>query len=51
MSRSGYMKNDFARHNSFMTSEDGAKLPVECVLLRNDAVSGRVEEASGETPC
>jgi hypothetical protein len=44
------VKTDLTGHNGFMTAEQGAKLPVECALLGEDAVSGRFVEASGPTP-
>jgi NAD(P)-dependent dehydrogenase (short-subunit alcohol dehydrogenase family) len=46
----GYVKTDLTGHQGFMTTEEGAKLPVKYALLGEDAVSGRFMEPSGETP-
>jgi NAD(P)-dependent dehydrogenase (short-subunit alcohol dehydrogenase family) len=46
----GYVKTDLTGHSGFLSSAEGAKLPVEYALLGERAVSGRFVEASGETP-
>lgn len=46
----GYVKTDLTGHTGFMTPEEGARLPVEYALLRDNAVSGCFVEASGRTP-
>jgi NAD(P)-dependent dehydrogenase (short-subunit alcohol dehydrogenase family) len=46
----GYVKTDLTGHNGFMTPAEGARMPVKFALLADDAVSGRFEGPSGETP-
>lgn len=45
----GYVKTDLTGHSGFLTTEEGARLPVEYALLGDNAVSGRFVEAGGET--
>jgi NAD(P)-dependent dehydrogenase (short-subunit alcohol dehydrogenase family) len=46
----GYVKTDLTGNSGFMTSEEGARLPVEYALLGQDAVSGCFVEPDGDTP-
>jgi NAD(P)-dependent dehydrogenase (short-subunit alcohol dehydrogenase family) len=46
----GYVKTDLTGHNGFMTTEEGARLPVEYALLADNAVSGSFVEPAGRAP-